>query len=94
MEKGIVKGYFLEGIQNGVTHHFRMTRRTFFMLQKEPVLQLQTKIGLLGGQYVTDFESAQYLKRIRRIDRRDAKLGVLGCCLAAALGIWLFWFRI
>lgn len=94
VEKGIVKGYFLEGIQNGVTHHFRMTRRTFFMLQKEPVLQLQTKIGLLGGQYVTDFESGQYLKRIRRIDRRDAKLGVIGCCLMIALGVWLFWFRI
>jgi len=71
-----------------------MTRRTFYMLQKEPVLKLQTKIGLFGGQYVTELESAQYLKRIRRMDRMDAKLGALGCFLVALLGFWVFWVRI
>ncbi|WP_352399614.1 hypothetical protein [Anaerotignum sp.] len=94
VERGLVKGYFLEGIQNGVTYHFRMTRRTFHMLQKEPVLKLQTKIGLFGGQYVTELDTSQYLKRIRRMDRRDTKLGILGCILVAAFGIWLFWFQI
>ncbi len=94
VERGFVKGYFLEGIQNGVTYHFRMTRRTFHMLQKESVLKLQTKIGIFGGQYVTELDTAQYLKRIRRMDRRDAKLGIIGCILAAAFGIWLFWFQI
>ncbi len=93
VEKGIGKGYFLEGIQNGVTYHFRMTRRTYFMLQKEAILKLNAKIGLFGGLYVTQMDSSEFLKRIRKIDRRDARLGILGCILVATLGIWLFWFR-
>lgn len=94
VEKGIGKGYFLEGIQNGMTYHFRMTRRTFYMLQKEPILRLKAKVGLFGGYYITELDNSQYLKRIRRMDRRDAKLGIFGCILLAALGIWLFWFRV
>lgn len=94
VEKGFVKGYFLEGIQNGVTHHFRMTRRTFYMLQKESILKIQTQIGLLGGQYVTELDSSQYLKQIRWKDRKSARLGAIGCSLVAVFGFWLFWFRL
>ena len=94
LEKGIGKGYFLEGVQNGVSYHFRMTRRTYHMLQKEEVLKLQAKVGLLGGYYVTDLGSAEFSKRIHMLDKGDARLGGIGCILAVALGIWLFWLRV
>lgn len=93
VEKGIGKGYFLEGIQNGVTYYFRMTRRTYYMLKNEAVLKLQLKVGLFGGHYVTELDSAQYLKQIGKNDRRDARLGIAGCILVAICGIWLYWFR-
>ncbi len=94
LEKGLGKGYFLEGVQNGITYHFRMTRRTFYMLQRESALKLQAKIGLLGGYYVTDLASPAFLKRVSKLDKTDARLGVVGCILAVALGIWLFWLRV
>ncbi|KXL54278.1 hypothetical protein CLNEO_05090 [Anaerotignum neopropionicum] len=90
VEKGIGKGYFLEGIQNGITYHFRMTRRTYFMLQQESILNLKAKIGVFGGLYITQLDAAEFLKRIRRTDRRDAKLGIFGCILVTAFGVWLF----
>lgn len=94
VEKGLGKGYFLEGIQNGITYYFRMTRRTFYMLQNEPVLKLELKVGLFGGHYITKLDTAEFLKRIRKIDRRDAKLGIIGCIFTAILGIWLFGFQV
>ncbi|MDD3393975.1 MAG: hypothetical protein PHG19_04965 [Anaerotignum sp.] len=93
VEKGFGKGYFLEGIQNGVTYHFRMTRRTYYMLQKEPILKLQAKIGLFGGHYITQLDATTFLKRIRKTDKRDAELGIIGCILVVAFGIWLFFLR-
>ena len=34
-EKVAKQGYFLEGISNGVTYHFELTKRTYFMLRRE-----------------------------------------------------------
>lgn len=90
VEKGLVKGYFLEGVENGITYYFRMTRRTYYMLSREPFLRLQVKVGLLGGYYVTQLDVGQYLKRVRQSDRRDLQLGVIGGILVMAAGVWLF----
>jgi len=93
VEKGLRQGYFLEGIQNGVTYYFRMTRRTFYMLKKESVLRLQTNIGLFGGMYVHEMDDSELLKRVRKQDRRNAKWGLGVCLIFVAAGVWLFWFR-
>lgn len=92
LETKLLRGYFLEGVQNGVTYHFKMTRRVFFMLQHEKVLQIPIKVGLFGGQYVTELQAAdREKKKLHRMDTKAAQFGVLGCCMVVALVIWLFW---
>lgn len=93
VEKGLNQGYFLEGVQNGVTYYFRMTKRTYFMVRKEPHLRLEMETGLLGGRYVVDLGQPDWSKRTRRRDRQDAKLGLLFFVLVMAASIWLYWFR-
>ena len=92
-EKIARQGYYLEGIHNGVTYHFELTKRTFHMLKKEKNLRLQIRTGILGGIYVTDLETEEFLKRVRRMDRQNAKIGLLCFLLVTAAGVWLFWFR-
>lgn len=92
-EKIAHQGHYLEGVNNGVTYHFQLTKRTFYMLRKETHLRLQIKTGLFGGIYVTELENPEFLKRVRRRDRKDAKIGLVLFLMAAAFGIWLFWFR-
>ena len=92
-EKGINQGSYLEGIQNGVTYHFRLTRRSYLMLRKENKLRLQTETGLLGGIYVTDLGHPEWLKRARRVERRDAKLGMVLLLVVMLFGIWFYWLR-
>ena len=92
-EKGLNQGYFLEGIQNGVTYHFRLTRRSYLMLRKETKLRLQTETGLFGGIYVTDIGHPEWLKRARRVERRDAKIGMVVFVVVMIFSIWLYWIR-
>lgn len=92
-EKIAGQGYYLEGIHNGVTYHFQLTKRTFQMLRKEKNLRLQIRTGLFGGLYITELENPDFLKRVRRMDRKYAKGGIVFCVLVMALGVWLFWFR-
>lgn len=87
------QGYYLEGIQNGITYHFALTKRTFQMLKKEKNLRLQIETGLFGGIYVTKLENEALLRRVRRFDRRWAKIGLAGFLLVLVLGVWLFWIR-
>ncbi|MBR4015645.1 MAG: hypothetical protein IKI88_05525 [Anaerotignum sp.] len=74
-EKGLLRGYYMDGIHNGVTHHFQMTRRTYAMLRREKTLRLQIQTGLLGGVYVSALETPEFLKRVRRGDRKAAIIG-------------------
>lgn len=92
-EKGLQKGYFLEGVQNGITYYFRMTRRTFYRLRKEPHLRLAIGVGLLGGQYITTLDYGEETKQMRRNDRQDTIMSL--CCFVVVLvaGVWLYWFR-
>lgn len=86
-------GILLEGIQNGVTYHFRLTRRSYLMLRKETKLRLQTETGLFGGIYVTDIGHPEWLKRARRVERRDAKIGMAVFAVVMIFSIWLYWIR-
>lgn len=84
--------HYLEGINNGVTYHFQLTKRTFLMLKKEKNLRLQIHTGIFGGLYITELGNPDFFKRVRRSDRKVAKLGAGLCLLVMAFGIWLFWF--
>ncbi len=90
---GIHSGYYLEGIQNGITYYFRMTRHMFFMLRGEPKLILQVRRGLLGGLYVTQQPNCQWLSRIEKMKKREEWYALFGGILTLLLWIWLFWFR-
>lgn len=92
VDKGIYQGYFMEGVSNGVTYHFQMTARTYYMLKKETTLRLQIRTGLFGGIYVMDLDEPEFLKRVRRRDRRDVKVGGTLFLLAIVLGVGLFWY--
>ena len=92
-EKHVFGAYFLEGIHNGVTYHFRITKRTWRMLKKETTLRLQVERGRFGGLYVRENPCPEDEKKIRKRDREDAKLAILFCMLVSAFGVWLFWFR-
>ena len=92
-EKIARQAHFLEGINNGITYHFKLTKRTFQMLKKEKRLKLQIHTGLFGGMYIMELDNPDFFKRVRRMDRKAAKIGAGLCLLVAALGVWLFWFR-
>ncbi|MBQ7757694.1 hypothetical protein, partial [Anaerotignum sp.] len=91
-EKIAKQGHYLEGINNGITYHFQLTKRTFQMLKKEKNLRLQVRTGLFGGLYITELENPDFFKRVRRMDRKYAKLGSVFFLLVMAFGVWLFWF--
>ena len=91
-DTGIDKGYFLDGVNNGINYHFRMTRGTYYMLQKEKALRLQVQKGLLGGFYVLKNPCPNNAKKTLRRDRRNAKIGVLLFILVLLFGILLFFF--
>lgn len=90
-EKIAHQGYYLEGINNGVTYHFQLTKRAYGMLKKEKTLKLQIHTGLFGGLYIMDLENPDFAKRVRRMDRKYAKVGSILCLLVMIFGIWLFW---
>lgn len=92
MERGLHKGYFIEGIQNGITYHFRMTKRTYRMIKKEPHLHLTMNVGLLGGRYITDLEHPEWEKRTRKRDRREMWWGIILFVLVSIGTILLYWF--
>ena len=92
-EKIARQAHYLEGINNGITYHFQLTKRTFQMLKKEKKLKLQIHTGLFGGMYIMELDNPDFFKRVRRMDRKAAKIGAGLCLLVAALGVWLFWFH-
>lgn len=91
-EKVARQAHYLEGINNGITYHFQLTKRTFLMLKKEKTLKLQIHTGLFGGIYIKELDNPDFFKRVRRNDRKAAKVGAGLCLLAAAAGVAVFWF--
>lgn len=91
-DTGLDKGYFLDGVNNGVNYHFRMTKGTYYMLQKEKALRLKVQKGLLGGFYVLENPCPNNAKRTLRRDRKNAKIGILLFLFVLLFGIVLFFF--
>ena len=91
-EKIARQAHYLEGINNGITYHFQLTKRTYHMLKKEKTLKLQIHTGLFGGIYITELDNPDFFKRVRRMDRKAAKVGMVLGLLAAAGGVAVFWF--
>ena len=91
-EKIARQAHYLEGINNGITYHFQLTKRTFQMLKKEKTLKLQIHTGLFGGMYIIDLENLDFFKRVRRLDRKYAKIGTGLFLLVMAVGVAVFWF--
>ncbi len=90
-EHSFQKNYYLEGIQNGVTYYFQLTRRSYHILKKEERICLQTQTGIFGGLYVKELEKQEWLERAKAVERRDAKIGIVLLCLVMAAGVWVYW---
>lgn len=91
-DTGIDKGYFLDGVNNGINYHFRMTKGTYYMLQKEKSLRLKIQKGLLGGLYVSENPCPNNMKKTLKRDRKNAKIGIVVFFLVLIFGIFLFFF--
>ena len=91
-EKIARQAHFLEGINNGITYHFKLTKRTFKMLKKEKTLKLRIHTGLFGGMYIMELDNPDFFKRVRRSDRKVAKIGTGLFLLVVAVGVAVFWF--
>lgn len=91
-EQKIWIGYYLDGVHNGVNYHFRMTRGTFEMLNKEKTLKLQVRKGILGGLYVIENPCPENAKKTLKRDRRNLKIGLILYLLVLAGGIFLYGF--
>ena len=91
-DKGIDTGYFLDGVNNGVNYHFRMTKGTYLMLQKEKALRLQVQKGLLGGLYVLENPCPENMKKTLKRDRRVAKIGIVLFFVLFIIGVLFFFF--
>lgn len=92
VENGVAQGYFLEGIQNGITYHFRMTKRMYYLLRKEKLLQIKVRTGILGGQYVTTFNTEPFIGNMKRRDRNSLQAGFVGLVLTCAWAVWFFYY--
>ncbi len=91
-DTGIDKGYFLDGVNNGINYHFRMTKGTYLMLQKEKALRLQVQKGLLGGLYVLENPCPENMKKTLKRDRKIAKIGFVLFFVVFVMGIVFFFF--
>lgn len=69
----VLKEYYMYGINNGIKHYFRITKRTYFMLRFEKRLQLSTYKDIRGNIYVVKNPCPKNLENIARRDIRLAK---------------------
>ncbi|MEA4971628.1 MAG: hypothetical protein VB119_00455 [Candidatus Metalachnospira sp.] len=66
----ISKGYYMYGINNGIKHHFRVTKRTYFMLRLEDRLVLKMKRDVRGNFFVIKNPCPKNLENVARRDLR------------------------
>lgn len=69
----ISKGYYMYGINNGVKHHFRVTKRVYFMLRLEDRLVLKIKRDFRGNIFVINNPCPKNLENVARRDLRLLK---------------------
>lgn len=85
------EGYYLSGVNNGKMYHFKMTKRTFFMLRRQDKFILNTKKGCFGGIYITENPCPVNIKYVRYKDRKAFVLGILLYILSVAI-IYFFFY--
>lgn len=90
MDRGLWKGYYLDGVHNGVNYHFRMTHNTFEMVKKEKNIKLQVHYGILGGLYVRDNPCPENAKKILKRERKSMKIGIALFLPVFVAAIWFF----
>lgn len=92
----MVRGYFVEGVENGVTYYFRMTKRTYYILKKQKYLKLRIKKGIFGGLYVSAYEKDAEKEFdqaiVKRLDKDAIRMGVLGFFICVLFGMYYFWY--
>lgn len=67
------KAYYMYGINNGVKHYFRVTKRTYFMLRLEDRLVLKVKRDIRGNLFVVENPCPKNLENVARRDLRLIK---------------------
>lgn len=87
IENSIFKGYFVQGIQNGVSYQFRMTKRSYKFLRENNFIKLELNRGFLGGLYVYDFENSQH-----SIYEKYLPFGIFCYSILIIISIYYFWF--
>lgn len=70
---GLIKGYYLEGINNGVTYYFKMTTRMGLLANGEKFMVLSLAKGCFGGMYVL---KNPFVKIRYKVKRRDKKFSI------------------
>jgi len=66
----ISKGYYMYGINNGVKHYFKVTKRTYFMLRLEDRIVLKVKRDIRGNMFVVENPCPKNLENVARRDLR------------------------
>lgn len=69
----VFKGYYMYGINNGVKHYFRITKRAYFMLRFEDRVVLNMRKDLRGNLFAVKNPCPQNLSNVARRDIRLAK---------------------
>ena len=69
----VFKGYYMYGINNGVKHYFRITKRAYFMLRFEDRVVLSMRKDLRGNTFAVKNPCPQNLSNVARRDIRMAK---------------------
>ncbi len=69
----VFKGYYMYGINNGVKHYFRITKRAYFMLRFEDRIVLSMRKDLRGNTFAVKNPCPQNLSNVARRDIRMAK---------------------
>lgn len=69
----VFKGYYMYGINNGVKHYFRITKRAYFMLRFEDRVVLSMRKDLRGNMFAVKNPCPQNLSNVARRDIRMAK---------------------
>ena len=70
---GTFKEYYMYGINNGVKHYFRVTKRMYFMLRFEDRLKLNLYKDLRGNMFAVENPCPKALEHVAGRDIRMAK---------------------
>lgn len=87
---GPLEAHFVRGVSNGRIYYFKITKRTFIIINKETALKLQLIQGRLGGLYVTELPVPEKERKALRRDKRVFWLGVGLFAATCAGAYWLF----